>query len=174
MNKKGVTLLELTVTLGLMSIVISLIITIFIVNYKNFCFINDQRELQFQAQHIFTFMANKIKASINIDQIRYNLKSRLNDTDEQLINKVCFRYDIDIEKCYIFEVRNNYIYYDNEKPNIKADVRLGEYIDEMYACPVPEGTRFRDAHAIKILLKLTKGNQTYEAEQIIYMRNSKT
>lgn len=172
--KKGVTLLEIIITLGLAGIVISLILSIFIVAYNNYKIINDQRELQFQAQHIFTFMAKKIKASMSIEQIRYNLKSRLSDTNEQPITKVCFRYNENIDKCYIFEVSNKKIFYDNVIPSNKpAVVLLGEYVDEMYSCPVPEGTSFRDAHAIKIRLKLAKGNQKYEVEQIIYMRNSK-
>jgi type II secretory pathway pseudopilin PulG len=172
-NKKGVTLLELVAVLGLTGIVVSLIITIFAVNYNNYNTINNQRELQFQAQHIFNFMADKVKVSINIEQIRYDLESRLSDTDEQIINKICFNYDENIDKCYIFEISNNRIYYDNDKSSNKANVLLGDYIDEMYSCPIPEGTSFRNADAVKIRLKLSKGNERYEVEQIIYMRNSK-
>lgn len=171
-KQKGFTLVELLVSIGLFSIIFSLIMSIFIVNYKNYKSIKNDTELQFQAQYILNFMSNKIIESKYIEQAKYNVISHLKKTNEQEITKISFRYGEDSTKCYIFEVINNKIFYGNGLAVNSANVALGDYVSEMFSCPIPEGTMFEHAEAIKIKLKLKKENQNYEAEQIIYMRNN--
>lgn len=171
-SERGLTLIELLITLGSTAIVVLLIMSVFVTSYKNYNVINNNRELQFHANHILNFMADKIKISMNVEQIRDGVNSKLSDVNEQKISKICFNYDNNISKCYVFQISNNRIYYDNDNPSNKANVLLGDYIDEVSFSPVPEGVSFRNANTLKIRLKLAKGNQSYELEQIIYMGNS--
>jgi len=171
-EKNGFTLVELLVSIGLFSIIFALIMSVFIVNFKNYKTIKNNTELQFQAQYILTFMSNKIAESKNIELIRENTTSHLKKSNEQRINRISFRYGSGISQCYIFENRNNDISYGNGSATSRANVELGNYVSEMYACPIPEGIIFENAKAIRIKLILLKDDNSYQAEQIIFMRNN--
>lgn len=171
-KQKGFTLAELLVSIGLFSIIFSLIMSIFIANFKNYKSIKNDTELQFQAQYILNFMSDKIIESKYIELAKYNMISQLKKTNEQEITKISFRYGDDSTKCYNFEIINNKIFYGDGPVVTSANVELGDYVCQMFACPIPEGTVFDSADAIKIKIKLRKDSQNYEAEQIMYMRNN--
>jgi len=171
-NLKGFTLIELLVSLGLFSIIFSLIMMLFIANFKSYKCINNDAELQFQAQYILNFMSDKILESKYIELANSNVVSHLKKTNEQKITKISFRYGDDAMKCYNFENKNSKLFYGNSSASSGTNVELGNYVIEMFACPIPEGINFENAEAVKIRLKFAKGNQSYEAEQTIFMRNN--
>lgn len=165
-------MLELLISIGIMSIIASLVMLFFISNYKSFKLIKNDTELQFQTQYVLNFISNKIMESSRIVDIRSGgATSVINSTSEFSISKIVLLYD-DQGNCYIFETRNNKIYYSNGKSNESAAVELGTYILELRAAPYPDGKTFAETGALKITIKLSKDNQVYEAKQIIYMRNS--
>jgi len=171
-KQNGFTLLELLVSIGLFSIIFSLIMSIFIINFKNYRSIKNYTELQFQAQYILNFMSNKIIESRYIELARDNTISHIKKSGEQKISKIAFRYGSELNKCYSFEYKNNKIFYGNGSASSGANVELGSYISEMFACPIPDEIIFENAKAVKIRLVLLKDNNIYHAEQTIFMRNN--
>lgn len=170
-NKSGFTLMELLISLGMFGVTFFLIMQLYISNYKSYKYIGNDTEMQFQAQYILNFMSDKIVDSKNIVQARYNLFGLLKKTTEQKITRISFKYG-NSNNCYNFEIKNNKIFYGNDIAAAEANAELGAYVSEMFVCPIPNGVSFENAKAIKICLKLKKDNQSYEAEQVVSMRNN--
>lgn len=170
MGKKGFTLVELLVVLGLFGIIISLVMSLFITNLKSYETINNYTELQFQSQYILNFMANKILESKYIELAKANTSSHLKKTGERKITKISFRYGIKRNQCYNFEIKNNKIYYGNTCSFYCPTIELGCYIRELKVEPIC-GKKFKDSDAIRIILILEKDKQIYETEQTVHMRN---
>lgn len=170
---KGFSILELVISIGIMSIITSLIMMFFISNYKSFKLIRNDTELQFHAQYILNYISNKTMKSSKVEVLRINgTTSVINSENECNISKISLLYDEQDRNCFIFEVRNNEIYYGNGKSSDLATVELGTYIKELRVAPYPEGKTFDQTSALRFTIKLTKENQVFEANQIIYMRNS--
>ncbi len=167
----GFTLVELLISIGLSSLTISLIMSFMLINYRSFKYINDEAELQFQSQYILNFMSDKIMKSKNIEQIRNGVYSYLKKSDKQKVSKISFCYESYSAQCYSFEIRNYKIFYGDGLSSNNANIELGSYVKEMYLCPIPEGTMFENARAVKIILILNKGNQNYQSEMTVAMRN---
>lgn len=171
-NQKGFTLIELLIALGIMSLIISMIFSFFIINFNNYVTINIDSMLQFQSQYILNFVSNKIMESKNVEVIKTGTSNILNAKSEYSISKISLRYGVYNHNCFIFEVRNNKIYYGNSYSYDSANVELGTYVKELKAAPYPFGKTFAESDALKITLCLISNGQEYKAEQIIFMRNS--
>ncbi len=170
-NKSGFTLTELLISLGMFGLIFSLIMQLYISDYKSYKYIRNDTELQFQAQYILNFMSDKIVDSKGIARIEYQLSGLLKKTSEQKITRISFKYG-NSNKCYNFDIKYNKIFYGNNIASAEANAELGAYVSEMFICPVPMGVSFENAKAIKIRLKLKKEKQSYEVEQSVYMRNN--
>ncbi|WMJ76662.1 MULTISPECIES: PilW family protein [unclassified Sedimentibacter] len=170
---RGYTLIELLISMGIMFVVIILAMALFNANVSNFEIISNESELQFQSQYILNFISTRIMESVKIELIRIEgAASVINSKREFSISKMALLYNDQLNLCYIFVVKNNRIYYGNGNSHDAATVELGRYITEMKAAPYPQGKTFAEARALRITIRLRKGNQSYEADQIIYMRNS--
>lgn len=171
-NTKGFTLIELIVVLGLSGIVISVVMSFFIANYKSYETINTDTELQYQSQYIINFMTNKILEANQI--VSVNKNSDIDLKTEKEINFISFQYGKDTTKCYNFKVENNQLYYGDDDIDGAASSAIGGSFDELKLkiTPLDNDTSFKYTNSIKIALKLKKRNNEYNAEQIIYMRNS--
>ena len=176
-NKKGFTLIEILVALGLSAMIISLVISFFIVNLKNYKSINDESELQFQAQYILNFMTDKIMESENISLVRkddltiYSLSFVRPEGVELISNKISFKYGELSSENYVFHIVSNNIRYGRGDKDMKPTVELGSYIKHMYVSLFEESC-LGDAKILKIRLVFEKDNGSYEAEQVAYMRNN--
>ncbi len=156
-NIKGFTLIELIVVLGLAGIVMSVVMSFFITNYKSYETINTESEVQYQSQYIINFMTNKILAAESFEG--------------KTGNKFIFKYEDEdegeITATFELDEENNKIKYtyDTEPP-----VDIGKYVKKLII--EPNGTNISE---VKITLILEKGNdeEGYKAEQVVYMRNSK-
>lgn len=171
-GKKGYTLAELLVSLGIISFVTTLVIAFFIANLNNFEKIKNDSELQFQSQYILNFISNKIMKSKKVSDVRTDKNTRVTNSPREFsISKISLLFNEQDGSCYIFEVRNNRIYYGNGNPDDYVPDELGRYVSELRAAPYPEGKTFAHASALEITIRLVKDNQTYEATQIISMRS---
>lgn len=176
-NKKGFTLIEILVALGLSTMIISLVISFFIVNLKSYKSINDESELQFQAQYILNFMTDKIMESENISLLRkddlttYSLSYIRPAGVELISNKISFKYGELSSENYVFHIVNNNIRYGRGDKDIKPTVELGSYIKYMYISLLKESS-LSNAKILKIRLVLEKDKESYEADQVAYMRNN--
>lgn len=176
-NKKGFTLIEMLVALGLFSIIISLVITFFTNSLKNYNSIHSEVELEFQAQYILNFMFDKIMESESVAMVRkddireYSLTYIRSPKDELSTNKIAFKYGNLINENYVFHIVNKSIRYGRGEKDIKSTVELGNYVKVMFVSLLKE-ENLRDANVLKIKIILEKNNQLYEAEQVVYMRNN--
>lgn len=167
-HQKGFTLIELLVTLGLAGIIISIVMSFFIANLKSYETINVESELQYQSQYIINYMTNKILESkaivlVNIDD--------LDKTVETDISNISFQYG-NANQCHNFKVNsNNEILYKNGAKDDPVDQVFGNYVVNLMITPISDP--FKDTKSIEIYLKLKNGSKSYEARQIIHMRNSK-
>lgn len=171
-NRKGFTLIEILIAVAIMSIIVSLIMSVFITNLKNYKTLKNQSELQFQSQFILNFISDKVMESKNVALIKSCTTSVINSEKEHTISKISLEYKNDSNNCYIFEVKNHKIFYDNTNRDKPAGTELGVYVSELKAAPYPPGKIFADTHALKFTLCLEKGGHKYETEQLIYMRNN--
>lgn len=145
-DKRGFTLIELIVVLGLAGIVITVVMSFFIVNYKNYETINTESELQYQSQYIINFMTNKILEAT--------------DYEGNVLGKETFKYENGSN--ITFEVVDNELIFNDSVDSV------GDYVKELKI----EETAGND-NEILITLTLEKGKQNIVAEQTVYMRNSK-
>lgn len=146
-DKRGFTLIELVVVIGLAGIVISVVMSFFMTNYRSYEAINIQSEVQYDSQYIINFMTNKILEA----------KSYEGETNNQHI----FKYSNDKEA--YFEVENKKLKYNHESD---SSITIGNNIKDLNIETVSN-------NGVKITLTLDKGkSDSYSAEQVIYMRNS--
>jgi hypothetical protein len=176
MKNKGLTMIELIVSLGLSSIVVGLIFSFFICNYKGYKSIRNNSELSFQAQYILNYMADKIINSNSVSLIRgdaaiYSMTLVRNAETEYLLKKVSFKFGNEFDKNYVFHIVDNDIRYGTGVADMKPTVELGNYVDSMYISLFKDDS-FQNANAVKLKIVMKKDGQMYEAFQAVYMRNS--
>ncbi len=146
-DKRGFTLIELIIVLGLAGVVISVVMSFFIANYKSYETINTESEVQYQSQYIINYMTNKILEA----------KSFEGKTGNQFI----FRYSDGKEASFEKDSKKIKYAYDTEAP-----VDIGNYVKDI-------NIESSGTNEVRITLILEKGSHdTYSAEQIVYLRNS--
>lgn len=176
MKNKGFTMIELLVSLGLSSIVVGLIFSFFIGNYKGYKSIRNDSELHFQSQYILNFMADKIINSNSVSLIRgeasiYSMTLTRNAETEYLLKKISFKFGSESDENYVFHIVDNNIRYGTGVADMRPTVELGNYVDSMYISLFKDES-FQNAKVVKIKIVMKKDGQTYEAFQAAYMRNS--
>lgn len=144
---KGFTLIELIVTLGLAGIILTVVMSFFISNYRSYETINTKSEVQYQSQYIINYMTNVILEA------------------EKYEGLGTFKF-INGERAK-FEVIDNKIKhttYNSDGTTKKVD-NIG---NNVYSIHIENST-----NEVELTLKLIKENYpAYEAKQVIYMRNS--
>ena len=175
MKDKGFTMIELLVSLGISSIVVGLIFSFFISNYKGYKSVRNDSEMHFQAQYILNFMSDKIIdsnsmsfARVNTDN--YSMTAVRSAGVEYPVDKVSFKYGTESEN-YVFHIINNSIQYGKGDKEMNPEIKLGHYVDEMYISVLSDES-FQNTKAVKLKLVMKKGGQMYEAFQAVYMRNN--
>ncbi len=175
-NKRGYTLVELLIVLGISGILISLISSFFINNANSYKRIDNETELQYQAQFISNFIADKMMESNCIKDV-YAVENNkpvsiINQCGNNTITKIIVENG---SKKLIFEKKliNRFFYSKRNVDDIseKTNEDVGKYISEMKITSIPETDPYSLAKCIKLELIFKKGKQTYSTEQIIYFRN---
>ena len=175
MKNKGFTIIELLVSLGISSIVVGLIFSFFILNYKGYKSVRNDSEMHFQAQYILNFMSGRIIDSNSMSFARmntdiYSMTAVRSAGVEYPIDKVSFKYGSESDS-YVFHIENNTIRYGKGEKESDPTVELGNYVDRMYVS-VLRNESFQKAKAIRLKLIMKKDEQMYEAFQAVYMRNN--
>lgn len=169
---RAFTTAELLISLGIVCIIAVFAMTVLTANFKSSELLRSDSELEFHSQYILNFLSRKIMESREIVYIKSGQYSALNYSSEVSVDKVSFRYGIDERYCYIFEVRNNKIFYGNDSMNETANAELGAYVSELRMEPYPDGTKFKDTKSVMVILVLSKNGRNYETRQVYYMRGS--
>lgn len=156
-QQRGFTLVELLVTLGLAGIIITVVMSFFIMNMRSYNTINTETEVQYQSQSAINFMTNKI------------LEAKEFRGEEGLVYKFThnngdvfgFGQDDEVIKYYEYD----------EDGTIKNSADIGNFVKEF------EINYGANSSEVIITLKLykdrRKSDDTYNASQTVYMRNSK-
>ena len=169
-------MVELLVSLGISSIVIGLTFTFFISSFKVYKSVRNDSELQFQAQYILNFMADKIINSNSVSLVQadnttnYNMTVVRSAETEYPVKKISFKYGNESEN-YVFHIVGNAIRYGNGVKDLNPSVELGDYVDSMYVSLFKDQS-FGNAKAVIIKIVMKKDGQTYEAFQAAHMRNN--
>ena len=175
-KNKGFTMIELLISLGISSIVIGLIFSFFTVNYKSYKSIRNDSELQFQAQYILNYMADKIINSSSVSLIRgeaaiYSMTLVRNAETEYPVHKISFKFGNNSDENYVFHIVNSNIRYTVGEKDIKPTAELGNFVDSMYVSLLKDDS-FQHTNAVIIKIIMNRDGQMYEAFQTVYMRNS--
>lgn len=157
-DKRGFTLIELIVILGLATIVMGAVMSFFIANYRSYNVINTETELQYQSQHIINSITDKIlEANKFVGNTFY-----YNDGSEST-----FSFDED-ETRIDYKNKIEYRHIDEEGDEI-TKIPLGEYV-----VGLDIGISEISASEVVIELILQKDrSEPYTATQTVYLRNFK-
>lgn len=164
-QQKGFTLVELLVTLGLAGIIISLVMSFFIANFKSYKTINTESELQYQSQYIINYMTNKILEANKVISVNGDIDASGPITD---ISDISFKHGTDTLKFEV-DINKKIIFVDKDPSN---RIELGSNA-KLNVTPIPNDKLFAEAYGLEIELVLNDGGQKYTAKQTVYMRNHK-
>lgn len=144
---KGFTLIELVVTLGLAGIILTVVMSFFISNYRSYETINTKSEVQYQSQYIINYMTNVI-----LEAEKYEGLGTF-----KFINGESAKFEV-------LDNKIKHTTYYSDGTTKKVD-NIGNYV---YSINIENST-----NEVELTLKLIKENYpVYEAKQVIYMRNS--
>lgn len=154
-SKKGFTLIELVISLGLAGIILSAVYTFWISNISMFRFNDKDIELQQQAQFIIGFLEDKVIESTGIIYlqdsngiIRHEANGKVN------LKKIIFKnVPESADKGYIFQLSRDpkYNYY-NLKYGVgltgTPTVEVGNYIEKIEVEPIPLDSIYTEAKGL--------------------------
>lgn len=164
MNKKGITLIELIISIGLIGVLLMIIFSVFIFSTKVYNISHSNVEIQEQAQMIQNFIENNLYLSSGIESIidKNGKKLNANEFDEVDIKEI--RFDLDGQICSIYHIynKNKVLFRKNLDYN---GYEFGDYIENISIKNIDDGS------GAKISLKLQKNNQVINTSFLVYFRN---
>lgn len=172
-RRGGYLLLESIVSLSIIMILIgiSYYLLFFCVDTKTR--IEDKVELQQQANEMGKYIEDVIGNSKGI----ISINSKLNENSNELIETNSIKCKYKDENTNDKNIKDKEISLKEDKSKLfintlnylgnseSGGYEIGDYIDKMYA------SVYEDGNFVKIKLKLSKNNQTYETEFDVYIRN---
>lgn len=174
-NNRGVTLIELIVTIGISSIVLSLVLGVFFTGTKLYKYVNDSIEIQQQGHFIMDFIVARAMPSSDINNVLdSNNISHYSKNDKIEVKEIEFN-DAILEKQekHIFSIQQDdkvegkSIRYGKSKT---AKVELGNYINKMQVSPLPKESTYEYARGLEFNIELKKGDASIEVIKEIYFR----
>ena len=165
LNNKGFTILEIIITLAITVIVITIVGRFFITNIKSYGRINDNCEIQDQAQFVSEYLDDKVLKSSGVSLIK-NTKNQIANATNGAFYVQEIEFDSSNSKLSInqnFKVMSSSIFCNN--------MVLGNYIESLYVSPLPADMIYSEAKGIKYRLSFVKNNSNYILERSIYFRN---
>ncbi|MBN2287462.1 MAG: hypothetical protein JXQ26_02785 [Tissierellales bacterium] len=148
-NKRGLTVIELLLALGLLMICLTMISSMFVRDVRQTTHINDLNELQYQAQvvndHLYRLISQSEYFSV------YPAENKI--------------------KIMIFNASRGY--YDSYEIKLKPNGDLIENYNEMAAyIDHMEFVKDSDLNCVRYTFLFKKGKKTFEIENIVYRRNA--
>ncbi|WP_099190386.1 prepilin-type N-terminal cleavage/methylation domain-containing protein [Tepidibacter mesophilus] len=164
MNNKGITLMELIISLGLISVLLMVIFNVFIFSTKVYNISHSNVEIQEQAQIIQNFIENNLYLSSGIDSVinKNGDKININEFNEADIKEV--RFNVDGRICSIYHIDNKKKVFFRKNLNYNG-YEFGDYIENMNIKNIDNGS------GAEISLKLQKGSENISTSFLIYFRN---
>lgn len=168
-KKKGITLIELIIAMAISAIVLSVISTFFLTNYKALNFVNKDLRLQSQGEKAINFMVDNIIDGYSVIEV----------VDHSGSDKTSESKDISIERLsiqrleaggeeYKFELDGNML---NFYKGVEGKKEICNDVSTIIVTPLPSNKSFIDCKGIKIKIKLESDKIEKEFVNEIYMRN---
>ncbi|WFD08983.1 PilW family protein [Tepidibacter hydrothermalis] len=164
MNKKGITLIELIISIGLIGVLLMIVFSVFIFSTKVYNISYSNIEIQEQAQMIQSFIENNLYLSSGIESIidKNGKKIDPNKFEEVDIKEVRFNVGGHMNSIYhIYNKKKIFI-----KKNLNYNgYEFGDYIENINIKNIDNGS------GAKISLKLEKDKQIINTSFLVYFRN---
>lgn len=171
-KRKGVTLIELLITLGIVSIVLSSIYTFLFTNYNTLNSVNNDLELQSQGEKAINFMIDSIIEGYGVVEVKATDGSDVVSSTESEISKLSVKKDTYVS---IFELRNGVLYYGEvaleTDTNEKANKEICHSIKSIIITTLPSDRSFSNCAGLKIKITMKSGKTEKVFVNEIYMRN---
>lgn len=176
-DNKGLTLIEIIVTMAVSSIIFTLILGVFITGIKLNGDIHNSIEIQQQGHFIMDFMTNRIMESRKVESIsNYQRVSFYDGTEKIRVGVVQFKDNSLYEN-------QNHIFSIQKDPKIEgrsirygkiseAKTELGNYLEAVYMSPLPIGHSFEESKGVQISIEMKKGKSTILISKNIYFRRN--
>ncbi|MCT4509822.1 MAG: type II secretion system GspH family protein [Tepidibacter sp.] len=164
MNNKGITLIELIISIGLVSVLLMVLFNIFMFSTEVYSLSHSNIEMQEQAQTIQNFIENNLYLSSGIESIitKNGEKFYKDEFEKEDVKEI--RFKIDGQMCSIYHM------YNKKKVFIKKNLNyngyeFGDYLENINIKNIDNGS------GVEISLKLQKDRKTINTSFLIYFRN---
>ncbi|GCD13234.1 type II secretion system protein [Clostridium tagluense] len=168
-KKKGVTLIELIITIAILSIVLSVIGSFFFTNYKALNSVNKDLELQSKGEKAINCMMDSIIDGYGVVEVK-----AIEGSPETEISKLAVTKELYTS---VFELRNGILYYGKgtlTDINGKANEKVCNSIKSIMITTLPIGESFSNCTGLKIKITMAS-DKTGKLEKVfgneVYFRN---
>lgn len=179
MKSKGFTVIEIIIAIFLFSLLLSVILSAAAFCMKTLNTIDDDVELQQQAQFIFNFIEDKIIESAGVVYLQDNKGfEKHNTSDKVCLGKIIFKNSPGRkDKGYIFRLTRDPEYaYFNLKYGIGlfggASDEVGNYIASMEVEPIPADKIYTESEGILFRINFILDGHSLVCENSYHYRNS--
>lgn len=172
-KKKGVTLIELLVTIAIISIVFSVISSFFFTNYKTLNSVNKDLELQSQGERAISFMVDNIIEGYGVESVERLLNTiALDSITETEITKLSVKKQDSAENKYtsVFELDNGILNY-TKGTDGSVKVEVCNSVKSIIITPLPSGKSFSSGNGLRIKITMKSDEQEKVFVNEVYLRN---
>lgn len=167
-KKRGFTLLELIIALGIMALISSVILPFFMGNYKSLNVTADKSQLHYEAEQLNSVICEKFMEVKSIEGIMDNQgRSRIDSSESVELGFITF---IDGEdKKNILELKDGRL----EIKNILNDETktLGGSVNSIEVEPLYKETTIKNSSALSVSIIFKRNDQIYTIKNDVYLRN---
>lgn len=179
MKDDGFTLIEVLISIALYGILMTVVLSSMNFNMNTISKVEQNVEIQQQAQFIFNFLEEKVIESAGLTYLEdKQYKSKYYSNEKVFISKMIFKNKPGrTDSGYIFQLIKDpeYDYY-NLKYGIglsgSATVEVGNYIESIEVEPLPSDKKYNEANGIVIRIHFVFDGYKSKVENTFHYRNS--
>lgn len=162
-TKKGFTLLELIIALGIFTIVMAVVFPFFLSNYKTINNTSIKSELQSEAENIMSYISKSFMEGSSIENI--------NCIENDYVDYV--KIKLDNNNYYFFRVDKNKLIYGWNEAGTEKERVIGENVSKLQITPFPqEKNNLASVRGADIEILLENKDISYKLQDHIFLRNS--
>lgn len=171
--KKGFTLIEVLITLALFMVMLSLVMPIFISNFKTLNKSDTKMSISEEAQKTIDAITEKAQSAEYItdvkDSIGNDVTSISNPTD--ISSFQIKSYYKDAYTTYNFSLSNGILSCEKVASETGTSIEVSKYVSSISISPVPYGTVFDNCKGLYITVNTSSGGFYETLQSTVYFRN---